>query len=442
MKITTQPGSPLRGSITLPGDKSISHRAALFAALAEGGSHVENFLTAGVTEAMLSALTSLGVEWERKDNALTIHGRGLGGLSTPSDVVDCGNSATTMRLLAGALAAGNVSAVLDGSSGLRQRPMLRIVGPLREMGVLIEASSNGTAPLKLRARPADQHLRPLDYRLPVASAQVKSALLLAALACDSPTSIQEPGQSRDHTERMLASMGVDLTVRNSDSQPIITLDPPSSAGLNPICLTIPGDISSAAFTIVGTLITPESEVILRGVGLNPTRTGLLDVLLEMGADIRVSNRRENQGEPIGDLTVGHSSLRGVSVAGPQVVRMIDEFPVFAVAAAFAEGQTTVRDAEELRHKESDRIAKICQELRVLGVDLQEAPDGFTINGGKPISGGEVHAHGDHRLAMALTVGGLAAQRPVTVEGVEIIAESFPGFITTLQSLGAALRHER
>ncbi len=441
MKIVTQPGSPMRGDITLPGDKSISHRAVLFAALADGPSRIENFLDAGVTQAMLSALTSLGVRWEQEGSALTVHGKGLGGLSAPSEVLDCGNSATTMRLLAGALAAGNLSAVLDGSPGLRRRPMMRIVAPLQDMGVLIEASDNGAAPLKLRARPNGQPLRPLDYKLPVASAQVKTALLLAALAADSPSTIQEPGQSRDHTERMFASMGVNLTVKTHNSQPTITLHPPGLATLKPIKLTVPGDISSAAFIIVAALITPGSEVTLRGVGINPTRTGLLDVLEEMKADIQISNRRETQGEPVGDLTVRHSDLRGVSVGGPLVVRMIDEFPIFAVAAAFAEGRTTVSDAEELRHKETDRIAKICQELRSLGADFQEAQDGFTLQGGEPLSGGVARAHGDHRLAMAMTVAGLAAKELVTIEGTEIIAESFPGFTDTLDSLGANLRHE-
>lgn len=454
MKLISTPGNPLRGSTTLPGDKSMSHRAALFAALAEGESRIGNFLVSGVTDAMLRALTSLGVNWTLQGTTLDIRGQGLQGLRPPTGVVDCGNSATTMRLLAGALAAANIPAVLDGSPGLRRRPMQRIVDPLQAMGVRIEASDGGTAPLKLTARPAGHPLRPLDYKLPVASAQVKTTLLLAALACDSPTTIHEPGPSRDHTERMLASMGVPVT---SDRSPVngdtqhathnsfhvprsmprsVTLYPPDPLSLIPLHIKLPGDISSAAFLIVAALITPGSEIVLLDVGLNPTRTGLLDTLLSMGADIKMSNLSERHGEPVGDVYVRHSHLRGISVDGQLVVRMIDEFPIFAVAAGFSKGRTTVSQAAELRNKESDRIAILCKVLSGLDVDIQETADGFIIDGGKPPSGGTVNAHGDHRLAMSLVVTGLAARESVTVLGAGVINESFPGFADTLISLGA------
>lgn len=456
MNLISTPGNPLRGSTTLPGDKSISHRAALFAALAVGESRIENFLVSGVTDVMLGALTSLGVKWTLKDTTLELHGQGLHGLRSPTGVVDCGNSATTMRLLTGALAAANIPAVLDGSMGLRRRPMRRIVNPLRTMGVRIEASEEGTAPLKLTARVADHPLRPLDYELPVASAQVKSALLLASLACDSPSSIHEPGPSRDHTERMLASMGVPVT---TDPLPVdddaqyatrgtfhvppstlrrVTLYPPGPLALNPLHINLPGDISSAAFLIVAALITPGSEIILHDVGLNPTRTGLLDALLSMGADIQISNQRDQHNEPVGDVHVRHSHLHGISVDGQLVVRMIDEFPIFAVAASFSKGRTIVSQAGELRNKESDRIAILCKVLKALDVEVQETADGFSIHGGKPPSGGTVNAHGDHRLAMSMVVTGLAAQQPVAVRGAGVIDESFPGFVDTLKSLGAQI----
>jgi 3-phosphoshikimate 1-carboxyvinyltransferase len=313
------------------------------------------------------------------------------------------------------------------------------------MGVAIETAAGGepagiTAPLTLRGRPAGQRLRGLDYQLPVASAQVKSCLLLAALAADGPTRLSEPGPSRDHTERMLGGMGVPVTAGAPDrpGDPYLTrLDPPEGV-LSPLGLRLPADISTAAFLIVAALVVPGSRLRLPGVGLNPTRTGLLDALKAMGADICVERVRETHGEPLADLTIEASRLHGVEVSGPLVVRMIDEFPVFAVAAACAEGQTVVRQAEELRYKESDRIAALCGELRRLGVKAEETSDGFVIQGGGIPGGAQAEAHGDHRLAMALAVAGLAAREPVSVQGAEICAESFPGFVSTLQGLGAVL----
>ena len=491
MNMIIFPGSPLRGAVTLPGDKSISHRAALFAALAEGESHIENFLMAGVTEVMLDALTALGISWELNGTTLTVIGKGISGLQAPVTSLFCGNSATTLRLLAGAIAAANMDAVLDGSPGLRRRPMDRIVEPLREMGVNVEAADGKFAPLtfhksasrqvgksasrqvgKMANEPTNQ---PTDYpipqslnhsiNLPVASAQVKTCLLLAALAADRPTTIIEPGPSRDHTERMLASMGVEVkseqleVVSNrysvdsalghqspisnlqfpiSNLQYHTTISPLLLRTLSPLHLTIPGDISSAAFLIVAALITPGSEITIQGVGLNPTRTGLLDALTAMGADIRNTHYAIQHGEPVGDLTVCHSPLHGTEVSGSLVVRMIDEFPAFAVAAAYADGPTTVREAQELRHKESDRITTLCEQLRAVGVAIEEVPDGFTLPGNTIPRGGIVNPHGDHRLAMSLAVAGLGASGPIALQNPNIIHESYPEFQGTLEGLGAQI----
>lgn len=442
-RLRVDPGKSLHGEYRLPGDKSLSHRTALLAALAEGESRIENFLESGVTDAMLRALTDLGVKWELTGSQLRVFGEGFAGLRAPAEPLDCGNSATTLRLLAGALAAGNLAAVLDGSEGLRRRPMERIIAPLQQMGVRV-AGTNGCAPLTFV--PASLPLKALDYTLPVASAQVKSCLLLAALAAERVMVVREPGPSRDHTERLLKAMGVgvDSWIEHpGGGQPAqynTALTPPAGRRLLPLRVSIPGDVSSAAFLIVAALITPGSAVLLRNVGLNPTRTGLLDALLAMGAQIEVQNYHASPGEPWGDLLVQTSALHGTQVDGELVVRMIDEFPAFAAAAAFAEGETVVSQAEELRYKESDRIAAVCQEFRRLGVAIHEKPDGFTLSGGQP-QGGEAESHGDHRLAMALALIGLGSRQPVCVQQAEVIGESFPGFVEVLQSLGAALTLE-
>jgi len=433
MKLTIQSGRPLRGEVTVPGDKSLSHRAALFAALAEGESVIDRFLVSGVTRAMLDALTAMGVAWQVQEQRLTVCGTGLNGLRTPAAPLDCRNSATTIRMLAGAIAAAGIDATLDGSSGLRRRPMDRIVEPLRQMGIQISSAPHNCAPLHLHHRLPDQHLRAMDYNLPVASAQVKSCLLLAALDADAPVTIREPGPSRDHTERMLRSMGV--RVESSANHQVI-LHPPSEP-LRPLHLQLAGDLSAASFLIVAALITPDSEILIRDVGLNPTRTGLLDALRAMGADIRTSNLRDWSGEPVGDLMVRHGPLRATQISGDLVVRMIDEFPVFAVAAARAEGITEVRDALELRHKESDRITAVAHELQAIGVAIDPLADGFRVTGGN-IAGGGVDPHGDHRIAMSCAIAGLVAQNPVAIHGAEIMNESFPAFRETMAQLGAKM----
>lgn len=411
---------PLQGCVSLPGDKSLAHRAALFASLADGVSTVRNYPDSGVTRAMRCALGALGVPSALTDGVLTVAGNGFRPFPRPGALAFCGNSATTIRLLAGAVAGTRSSAVLDGSEGLRKRPMNRIADPLRLMGADV-ATSDGMAPIRIAPAP----LHGMDYTLPVASAQVKSCLELAALGADAPVTLHEPGPSRDHTARMLRAMGATV-VSNGLTE---TVHPASC--LKPLDGTLPGDISSAAFLLAASAIVPGSGVTVAGVGLNPTRTGVLDVLSAMGARITTVNERMEFGEPVGDITLEAAPIHGVEIAGDLVVRSIDEFPALAAVAAFAEGETVVRDAEELRFKETDRIAAIVSQLGALGAEVSERPDGFTIRGGT-LSGGTARANGDHRLAMSMALCGLRA--PVAVEGAEILNESFPEFESLIKSL--------
>jgi len=436
MNLSITATTPLSGTITLPGDKSLSHRAALFASLAQGTSTVQRFLVSGVTHAMLRSLTALGIEWSLDNDTLTVTGKGLKGFSAPGEPLNCGNSATTIRMLAGALAAAGTPCILDGSEGLRKRPMDRIIVPLLKMNVPV-TSPNKCAPITMIARDTSTKLSAINYTLPVASAQVKSCLILAALDADGTTTLQEPGPSRDHTERMLSAMGAGITTEESYTVKIESLTAP----LSPLKITLPGDISSAAFMLVAAAIVPGSEMTIKDVGINPTRTGIIDVLREMGSEITITNKRVSYGEPIGDITLKAAPLSAIEVSGNTVVRMIDEFPVFSIAAAFAEGTTVVREAEELRHKESDRITILCDELKKIGVELEEFQDGFAIKGGT-IKGGQCEAHGDHRLAMSLSLAGLQAPAPVTVKNAEILNESFPEFATNLVALGATRDPER
>ncbi len=439
--LVINPSRPLRGETSLPGDKSLSHRAAILGALATGESRIEHFLSAGVTQVMLDALSQLGVDWHLENDTLLISGRGWEGLVAPKSPIWCGNSATTLRLLAGLAGGAGLAVELTGSAGLNRRPMQRLVEPLQQMGILITATEQGTAPIRLSPRPEGTLLRAVDYRLPVASAQLKSAILLAALAGDGTTTVHEPGPGRDHTERMLRAMGVDIRSTQEGEGSRVSLTPPKRLSIPALGLALPGDFSAAAFLIVAALITPGSEIVLHRVGLNPTRTGLLETLQEMGADIQVLEPGIEGGEPVGDLVVRASRLSGTTVSGSRVVRMIDEFPIFAVAAAYAQGKTVVSQADELRHKESDRIGALCEGLAVLGVPLTETPDGFVVSGGTQPTGGTVVACGDHRLAMSFAVAGLAAMRPVSVAGAEMLHESFPGFVEALTGLGADIQEE-
>ena len=437
-----RPGGPLRGHVRVSGDKSISHRALLLGAIAEGTTQVENFLPAADCLATLRAVRALGIQvTEHTPTELLIHGGGLRGLQEPDDVLDCARSGTTMRLLTGLLAGQSFLSVLTGSPQLRRRPMGRIVEPLRCMGAAVLGREGGRLP-PLVVQGAV--LSGMDYALPVASAQVKSALLLAGLYADGPTTLHEPGPARDHTERLLAAMGCELQIGNDR----IGIVPEEQ--LQAVDIAVPGDFSSAAFLIVAATLVPGSEVTIQDVGVNPTRTGLLDVLRDVGADVTLHNERTVSGEPVADLTVRASALRGVEVGGDLVVRAIDEFPVLAVAATQAQGETLVRDAAELRVKETDRIATTVQELRHLGADIDPRPDGFIVHGPTPLQspgpcpersrrvvegrGAAVHSHGDHRLAMALAVAGLIATGETVVQDIACIADSFPGFEATLAHL--------
>ena len=414
---------PLIGSYRPEGDKSLSHRALLFASLAEGESTIRRFLIGGVTRAMLRCLKALGVEWtlDEAQHILKVKGVGLKGFKTPTEPLDCGNSATTFRLLAGAVAGAGVACVLDGSEGLRKRPMARIIDPLRMLGAEIE-SPNQCAPLTFK--PAT--ITSLNYALPIASAQVKSCLLLAALSGNAPTAILEPGPSRDHTERMLAAMGA--RVKNfSEGYGAVVL--PQADPLKPLDTELAGDISSAAFLMVAATLLPGSDFVLEKVGINPTRTGIVDALRAMGADITFENETEMAGEPVADIRIrAVDTLHATAIQGDLVVRMIDEFPAFMIAAACATSDTVVREAAELRTKESDRIAIMAANLQKLGVAIEEYPDGFRISGtGKIPGGATVSAHGDHRIAMSMALASLRAEAPVSIENFEMLNESFPDF---------------
>ncbi len=424
---TVQPASALRGRTRVPGDKSLSHRAVLLGALACGASQVNGFLPAGDCQATIDCVRALGVEvTEHNATTLTIHGHGRRGLHAPDAPLNCVRSGTTLRLLTGILAGQRFDSVLTGAPQLRRRPMRRITQPLRAMGADVR-DTDGHAPLTVHG----SELRGAEHHLAIASAQVKSALLLAGLNADGATTVHQPGPARDHTERLLQAMGAALTVDGLSA----TLQP---SHLQPLTFNIPGDLSSAAFLLVAATLLPGSEITLLDVGLNPTRTGLLDVLRAMGADIESTPPREEAGEPVGDLTVRAATLHGTTIVGETVVRMIDEFPVLAVAATQAQGTTVVRDAAELRVKETDRIGRVVDALQTLGARIEGHPDGFVVEGPTPLHGGTVDSGGDHRLAMALTIAGLLADAPVVVRDTACAADSFPGFVDHLTRLGASI----
>ncbi len=409
---------PLRGVVRVPGDKSISHRAVMLGALAEGTTQVRNFLAGEDCLSTVRCLRALGAEVRLEGDRATVVGRGWEGLAEPEEVLDCGNSGTTMRLLLGILAGLPLFAVLTGDASLRRRPMGRVVRPLERMGARVDGRSGGElAPLAVRGG----GLRAAEFTLPVASAQVKSALLLAGLRAEGRTAVTEPSRSRDHTERLLPRFGVPVEVDG------LTVAVAGPARLRAAEVEVPGDISAAAFFLVAAAVVPGSRLVLPGVGVNPTRAGLLEVLEAMGARVRRLNEREEAGEPVADLEVEASELRGVQVGGDLVPRLIDEVPALAVAAACAEGVTEIRDAAELRVKESDRIAALARELGRLGAAVEELPDGLRIRGGRPLRGAECDSGGDHRLAMALAVAGLVAEGETVVADAACAAVSFPGF---------------
>lgn len=425
---TIRPAAGLRGELTVPGDKSISHRSIMFGSLGEGTTLVSGFLQGEDNYSTLKAFQSMGVAIEDLGGGrLRIEGVGLRGLTEPSDVLDCGNSGTTMRLMTGLLSGQDFFSVLTGDQYLRKRPMRRVVGPLTEMGARIDGRDAGErAPLAIRGG----SLHGIAYASPVASAQVKSALLLAGLYAEGETTVREPHLSRDHSERMLRAFGANLSTFEGG----VTLTPGERLVGREVI--VPGDISSAAFYLVAGLITPNSELLIRNVGINPTRSGIIDILQEMGGRIELIDSRDVCGEPVADLLVKSSSLHGIDIGGAVVPRAIDEFPVVSVAAALAEGQTTIRDAHELRVKETDRIAAMATALSVLGADVEPKEDGMVINGVESLTGGEVASQGDHRIAMSLAVAANRADGEVTITDTECTETSFPGFWDLLQQIRA------
>lgn len=424
----TPPAQGLRGSVTVPGDKSIGHRALLFGALAQGRTVVTGFPGGADVVASLGAIRALGADADWNGTTVTIDGRGL-ALGHPGVThIDCANSGTTMRLVAGICAGHPGEVVLDGDASLRRRPMERVAAPLRAMGARVD-TTDGRPPITV----SGGHLTPLDVTLPVASAQVKSAVLLAGLRTDGTTRVREPILSRDHTERLLIRMGVPIR----DEGGAVAID----GGHSPQGLEVPlpGDLSSAAFLAVAASLLPGSDLALPSVGLNPTRTGVLAVLARMGAPIERDDVREEAGELRGVLRVRHGGLRGVAIGADEVPATIDELPILAVAAALADGETRLSGAAELRVKESDRLAAIAQ-LRSLGVDIDITDDGFVIRGnaGRPLGAGRIVTHGDHRIAMAFAVAGLMAPGGVVIDGAECVDVSFPGFFERLAELGAGV----
>lgn len=416
---TVHPVKALRGEIVVPGDKSISHRAIMFASLAKGTSRVSGLLRGEDCLSTLSAFQTMGVDVVEEDNGdLLITGEGLSGLKEPDTVLDCGNSGTTMRLMSGILSGQPFFSVLTGDQYLRRRPMGRVIDPLTGMGAQISGrEDNRKAPFAINGG----HLTSAEYHSPVASAQVKSAILLAGMQVEGVTTVYEPHLSRDHSERMLRYFGV--KVDSFDGGASIH----GRAELIARDVEVPGDISSAAFFMVAGLIVPGSELLLKNVGVNPTRSGVIDILQAMGGKIELLNQREISGEPVADLLVRSSELKGIEIGGDLVPRAIDEFPVVSVAAAFADGLTTISDAKELRVKETDRIAAMCETLGKLGADIEPLEDGMRIVGGKPLHGGEVESFGDHRIAMSMAVAALAAESGVAINDTACTATSFPNF---------------
>jgi 3-phosphoshikimate 1-carboxyvinyltransferase len=429
--LAARPGAPLRGRVRAPGDKSISHRALILGALAQGPTEVEGLLEGDDVKHTAAAMRAFGAEVERLGEG---HWRvdGLGGFAEPNDVVDCGNAGTGVRLIMGAAAGFALSATFTGDGSLRKRPMMRVLAPLGEMGATWLCREGGRLPLTLRGG----DLASIAYTLPVASAQVKSAVLLAGLNAAGGVEVREPEPTRDHTERMLRAFGAVVEVSGDAQGRRIRLA--GGQSLKGAHVAVPGDPSSAAFPLVAALITPGSEVVVEGVLLNPLRTGLFDTLIEMGADLRIENAREAGGEPVGDVVARHSRLTAVEVPAERAPSMIDEYPILAVAAAFAEGRTLMRGIGEMRVKESDRLALMAQGLAACGVAVEEGADSLAVVGGAVEGGAEVSTHGDHRIAMAHLVLGLAARQGVQVDEPGMIATSFPGFTELMRGLGAQI----
>jgi 3-phosphoshikimate 1-carboxyvinyltransferase len=436
MPLTARRGGALHGTAHVPGDKSVSHRALILGALTVGETHVTGLLEGEDVLATARAMRAFGSEVARGDDGTwTIHGVGVGGFGEPADVIDCGNAGTGVRLIMGAMATTAISATFTGDASLRRRPMGRVLDPLRLFGTESMGRAGGLLPLTLRG--ACEPV-PVEYRLPVPSAQVKSAVLLAGLNAPGETVVIEAEATRDHTERMLRGFGATVAIEKLPEGRAIRLT--GQPELDPQTIVVPRDPSSAAFPVAAALLVPGSDVLVPNIGLNPTRAGLYETLAEMGADIAHENPREEGGEPVADLRVRHSALCGVEVPPERAPSMIDEYPVLACLAAFAEGRTVMRGLAELRVKESDRIAATVAGLRANGVEVEEHEDGMTVHGrgGEVPGGGTVATHLDHRIAMSFLLLGLAARQPVTVDDGAPIATSFPGFLPLMRSLGAEM----
>ena len=422
----------LRGSITLPGDKSISHRAVILGAIAQGRTTIEGMLESEDVLSTVNALRNMGVKIvHHKEDGMVVEGVGLYGLKDPGQALNMGNSGTAMRLMAGVLVGQSFPSTLVGDDSLSQRPMARVVEPLRALGADISVQNAGYPPIQIK--PVKQ-LRGVDYVMPVASAQVKSAFLLAALCAEGVSRVKEPTQTRDHTERMLRGFGHSISQQGDWIRVIGGME------LGGTRLVVPGDLSSAAFFIVGAAIATESEIILKNVGVNPTRTGVIEILQQMGARIDCLNKKSVCGEPTADLVVSSSPLRGVKIEMHQVARAIDEFPILSIAAACARGKTTLHGAEELRVKESDRIRSIVSGLSELGISVEERPDGYAVTGGE-ILPGEVNSLSDHRIAMAFAIAGLVVSGSICIHDTVNVRTSFPEFVELASSMGMPIQEQ-
>lgn len=420
-----KPSSPLKGELTVPGDKSISHRAVMFGAIAKGTTRITNFLQGADCLSTIACFQKLGISIENTPSEILVHGKGLHGLSAPSDYLDTGNSGTTTRLIAGILAGQEFTSFLTGDASIQTRPMKRIIQPLSLMGASVESlRGNDCVPLKIQGHP----LQSISYLSPVASAQVKSCILLAGLYGNDITSVTEPFLSRNHTELMLSHFGAKISSQNTT----VSIEPePVLYGTD---ISVPGDISSAAYFIAAALLVPGSELLIKHVGINPTRDGILRVCKAMGADIQLMNHSTAGGEPVADLLVRHSALHGTVIEGEVIPALIDEIPVIAVLAAYAKGTTVIRNAEELKVKESNRLGILVEELTAMGGNVEETSDGMIIHGGAPLQGASIDSRLDHRIAMSFAIAGLAAEGTTQLLRADCVNISYPGFYKDLREL--------
>ncbi|MED4581394.1 3-phosphoshikimate 1-carboxyvinyltransferase [Brevibacillus choshinensis] len=415
----------INGTVKVPGDKSISHRAVMFGSLAEGTTTIEGFLTGADCLSTISCFRRMGIQIEQHGDKVTVEGKGWYGLQEPSERLDVGNSGTTIRLMSGIMSTQPFHVVMEGDESIAKRPMRRVIGPLRQMGAKIDGRKDGEfTPLAIRGG----DLEGISYQSPVASAQVKSAILLAGLQAKGVTSVTEPHLSRDHTERMLAAFGVNV-VRDG-----LTVSVEGGQSLKGRAIQVPGDISSAAFLIAAVMMVPGSSLLIENVGINPSRTGIIDVVQAMGGDLELVNERVVNEEPVADLLVKHSQLQGIEIAGDIIPRLIDEIPVIAVMATQAKGHTVIRDAEELKVKETDRIATVVSQLSKFGAKVTPTDDGMIIEGESVLSGAVIDSMGDHRIGMAMAIAGLSASGETVIENEEAIDVSFPGFAELLERI--------